>query len=746
MSDEYIIDGAASPLSPVGAKIFGADSSGNPGWIDRDVIFANTVNYRASGSDDTAALQAILTAAAGKRVYVTGDCTISNELVLPQGGNVVLELAHNASITNAVGSTNGRMLVNYAAVNVQRTITDGAITAGATALSGTTFTSADVGRTVIVTGAGWGAGGSGPGPFVANILSVTGGVATLSSTAKQTVTGASVAVYDRDSNIAIIGGTWNRGAIGYPGSGADRRLRANTLFFRRVDGMTVDSVTVLGDRIADRYKYAMVWGDATRINVSRIHFDYESDGVHFTGPAHHITVRDVTGYTEDDVVPIMNGDADDCDNDVQGDISHVLVENINAQSSTMVGKLLGGRSYTIKDATFRNISSDSAPTGVMIFDDANFGIGDSTIHNVLIDGVRVKSAGGQSVFLGAKLINDIIIRNIMTPPGSFGHSVYVLNGVINDLIISGLQCSGAPLGASKFLFAVGSGAVVHRALLSDISYDAAATSGGIVQVSGAINRLSINGIVMKGNGNLLTAISTAILPSVSVSNGNFDTLSGSLFSLPLTCEVSLLNIRFPALSGVALFYLAGASNVNISLHGNRIMFSDSTAYKWWNLTPSDGTTPSAIKSTIPNLPSPPRYAAYSSSKTYATGDIVFVNSGTKYFQSLQNGNINNTPPGTGSNAFWNLLSSGTTQMFTDGGTAPVAAAYNNDLRGYVTMGTGSPTTITVHFNTKFAAAPHVDIMPVGNTQPVTVSSTTTGFTVSSSATFTGFSYRVEHME
>lgn len=33
MSDEYIIDGAASPLSPVGTKLFGVDADGNPGWV-----------------------------------------------------------------------------------------------------------------------------------------------------------------------------------------------------------------------------------------------------------------------------------------------------------------------------------------------------------------------------------------------------------------------------------------------------------------------------------------------------------------------------------------------------------------------------------------------------------------------------------------------------------------------------------------------------------------------------------------
>lgn len=58
MSDEYTIDGAASPLSPVGAKLFGADASGNVGWMRKPTgIRAGIAPIRvATFGDSTASL------------------------------------------------------------------------------------------------------------------------------------------------------------------------------------------------------------------------------------------------------------------------------------------------------------------------------------------------------------------------------------------------------------------------------------------------------------------------------------------------------------------------------------------------------------------------------------------------------------------------------------------------------------------------------------------------------------------
>lgn len=698
-----------------------------------------TRRYWANGSDDTSSLRAILASTDYNEVIIHGTAVITNELVLRQGGNIHLRLADNSgAIVNAAGSTNGRMLVNHAALNPNRTVADGAITAGTNVLTSATgsFTSADVGRTVVVQGAGWGALGAGAGPFVADIVSITNATTVvLTKTAKQTVSAASCSIYARDENIILSGGSWDRGAVG--GS----LLNTNMLFFRHVDGIYCDDILALGTA----GKYAFSVGDCTHIRGTSLKFDYASDGFHVTGPATDVLVRDVTGYTHDDSVPVMTSDADICDNDVQGDIDGVYISNVNTTSAAHVTKLLGGKDLVLQNAVIEKIKSPGCSSGCMLMEDTVYGTGLSTIKNVTIRDLYVNATTAQ-VFANASVINNLKIDNVQTVPGSLCHLIYQSVGTITGLVADGLFNNGVATGSTRYMLAQASGTTLSNVSLKNIVNKPGGTVGGVALLNGTFDNVDIDGLNQDGVAIVFNVGSTAVPGRLSLDNAhicNGSTLLSTTKNLPLTLGANV-SVDSPT---TALITLPGGATQAITIHGERIaQISDATTYRWWNITASSGTACATVKSFVKNLPPPYTYALYSSTKTYAVGDRVFVNSGTKYFQSLQNGNIGHTPPASGSDTYWSLLSSGSAQRFTDGGTAPVAAAWNTDLRGRVTLGSGSPTTITVHFNTAFANAPHVTVMPVGNTADVVVTSTTTGFTVSSSATFTSFSYKVEHME
>ena len=85
----YIIDGSAEPLSPVGAKLFGADAAGNVGWIGMPpakiknvaILGDSLVEMNGYGQNASTLTQASGVASAtiaahgipvGERVYVKG--------------------------------------------------------------------------------------------------------------------------------------------------------------------------------------------------------------------------------------------------------------------------------------------------------------------------------------------------------------------------------------------------------------------------------------------------------------------------------------------------------------------------------------------------------------------------------------------------------------------------------------------------------------------------------------------------
>jgi hypothetical protein len=106
--------------------------------------------------------------------------------------------AHNAT-NQAINNLAIYNVLDYGAVGNGKIVTDGAITATQNTLtsSSASFTSADVGKVISVVGAG--AAGI---PLATTIVSVSGGVATLTAAASVTVTGARV-VYGTDDTAAI---------------------------------------------------------------------------------------------------------------------------------------------------------------------------------------------------------------------------------------------------------------------------------------------------------------------------------------------------------------------------------------------------------------------------------------------------------------------------------------------------------------------------------------------------------------
>lgn len=320
-------------------------------------------------ADDTATIQVALdTRAAHVKVNKAGACLISATLIVYS--NQWLELSPQTTIRFKDGTADLKMLRN-AGFAAQRSVTDAAISSSSnpTHLSSATaaFTSADVGRTVVVAGA-YDDGQN----LVANIVSITSGtVVVLDRPAYTTVSAAAASIFARDTRIRVSGGTWDRGTV----EGASHYLQ-----FRYVDDLKIHDLNIL----SIGGKFAIAPAAVTNASVERIHCVVFSACVQFNGPVDGATVRDITGSGQDDAIAFVAVDWP-LYNYVVGAIRDVLIENVRYTATTNIVRLLGGTAHaTVRNVTVKNLISLGG-TAFHISSDAQSG-GITDIDNVVLDG------------------------------------------------------------------------------------------------------------------------------------------------------------------------------------------------------------------------------------------------------------------------------------------------------------------------------------------------------------------------
>lgn len=133
------------------------------------------------------------------------------------------------------------------------------------------------------------------------------------------------------TDVTISGGTWNRGSNG--GVGNDN----HSLFLRGFKRLTVRDLRVT----SAGGKYAVAIGATEGAQVTNLSFDTASDGVHITGPARDVVIRDVRGRTSDDMVAFTGRDYVHYD-DVHGDITGAVVEGVFPDGSLAALKVVSG--------------------------------------------------------------------------------------------------------------------------------------------------------------------------------------------------------------------------------------------------------------------------------------------------------------------------------------------------------------------------------------------------------------------
>jgi hypothetical protein len=327
----------------------------------------------SNGTDDTAKIQAALTAArlaGGGVVRGASGATYLISAPLEVGARTWLDL-HSLTL---IPNSNSHMVTNYSAMHPVATAADAAVAAGSNVITTALADSAVVGQMVEVAGAD----GNGTGPLVGYISAINTTTNTVTvlhldrqtpTTATTTVSNAAIKLFNVDKNIKITGtGIWDRGANGPLGGigPLGSNVAGHSVFLKHVAYCTVDL-----ERVQGTGGITFVWITSIRhFSVSVHDSNVVRTTVQVVGPIHDGRLPYVQGTCTDDLVNIC-GHVYAEQTDTCGDVTGMMVDKIVARG---VGgsalKINAGAAQRVHDVKVGYLGGDTA-VGCFIGEDAD---------------------------------------------------------------------------------------------------------------------------------------------------------------------------------------------------------------------------------------------------------------------------------------------------------------------------------------------------------------------------------------
>lgn len=210
---------------------------------------------------------------------------------------------------------------------------------------------------------------------------------------------------NRNKNIKVIGTFDQNGQNGNGSAGSIQsgQYNGHSLLFHKVDGLDYVNVKVLNS-----IKYAIFTIDAVNVNATDINFATLSDGMHFQPPIRNLNIKNVTGYTHDDMVAFTLGDYTEHKVSNIGDFENVKIDGVNAEDSLCILKVTGsgqGGLYSFKNFEVSNLSGTTTSSCIKITDDTTDG--NTDLVNTKVWGFKFKN-----IYCKSKQSHDIIIAPI----------------------------------------------------------------------------------------------------------------------------------------------------------------------------------------------------------------------------------------------------------------------------------------------------------------------------------------------
>ena len=312
----------------------------------------------------------------------------------------------------------------------------------------------------------------------------------------------------RDVDITIRGGYWDRGA-----NGATTSNDAHSIVLHRADRVAVTDVRFTATGAC---KYSVYLCDVTYGRVERCDFTSTSDGVHITGPASQITVRDVSGYTDDDLISFTARDYTSYELTAGGGaITDVVVERVTMRGGDgNAVKLLPGAATTLSAAVVRDVSGTSLVSGVTInSDNAHASTTGGTVRDVLIENVTfAPGTSSACVDIICPDVSNLRLRNITQKSATSTQAVHLTGASLGDIEIDGLT---SPAAHVNTLVKVATGCGIARLRIANVLATQGAGAGMVLASSGAVASLHMAGIRQTA-GSSLVYIAAGTMPLITI--------------------------------------------------------------------------------------------------------------------------------------------------------------------------------------------------------------------------------------
>lgn len=323
----------------------------------------STASTDAAASANVTQLQAALTIGGLVQIQAPGTYEINAPLVI--GDNTEFRLARGVKLKLRSGSECN--MVQSRATATPAGVGTGTVTSGSNVVTTALATSAVIGQTIVLAGAG----ASGEGPLVGNISAKDSTTVTLikqdgtNANASASVAGGVCTLYTRNTNITIRGGSWDRGDnTPDSGTGPGTAIAGHSLFMSHIDGLHIDL-----DRVDSTHGITFVWiTDCTDFQATVRAGSVVRTIMQIVGPVRNGYIPLVAGACNDDMINICGNVYVD-QTDTCGDVTDIHVGAVLANG---VGgsalKLNAGVGMTIDRVTVEHIGGN-ANVGLFIGDD-----------------------------------------------------------------------------------------------------------------------------------------------------------------------------------------------------------------------------------------------------------------------------------------------------------------------------------------------------------------------------------------
>jgi hypothetical protein len=474
------VNGVTVSGTPSSGKVLTATGSSTASWQTPGAagVYVQP-SGDTSGATDVTNLQTALTSArtaGGGRVKGQPGGVFYINAALVIGSGTTLDMTD--CFIHWGGGNNIPLVINYGQT-AAATATDAAITSGMSVITTSLGAVAVAGQTVLVAGATVAGGTTNLTGIVSAQTSTTITITDLPGTAiagsplaaGSTVSSAAIGLYNRDTDIHILGGYWEAGTA----------TGTTKIKLYHVDHQSVDVQGMSCSSTAQGLFADLANGTDAYVNMPNLLSTAGgADGLHIHGPFCGVFVKEITGQTGDDCCSIT---ATDYVPDVTcGNIINITVESINCNSITAnCAKVIAGEGSFVDQVKFGHISGSGQNHVAWLGDDAlNAGTIGGTYGSIdfgVIDGTSPSDVLLMMVTPNASQVRAVINGDAGNQAQAYiqGNSV----ATIQNLYLSGTSYPGT----QSFLYVNTADITIEHLVMDGCGLLSTNTNGALLYVN-----------------------------------------------------------------------------------------------------------------------------------------------------------------------------------------------------------------------------------------------------------------------